>query len=198
MAYGDRTVVEGVDFTLEPGAIGCLLGPSGCGKTTLLRAICGLEPLARGAIVADGVTISTPTRHVAVERRGIGMVFQDLGLLPHLDVAGNVGFGLRAHAGRGPRRAGARAAGPDGAGRQRAAVSRTPCPAACSSAWRWRAHWRRVRACCCWTNPSRASTPRCASTWASRCARSCCAPGPPRCWSRTRRRRRSRWPTGSA
>ena len=94
VAYGDRTVVEGVDFTLEPGTIGCLLGPSGCGKTTLLRAICGLEPLARGAILADGVTLSTPTRHVAVERRGIGMVFQDLGLLPHLDVAGNVGFGL--------------------------------------------------------------------------------------------------------
>ena len=96
VAYGERTVVEGVEFTLEPGAIGCLLGPSGCGKTSLLRAICGLEPLARGAIVADGATISTPARQVAVERRGIGMVFQDLGLLPHLDLAGNVGFGLAA------------------------------------------------------------------------------------------------------
>jgi iron(III) transport system ATP-binding protein len=94
VAYGGRPVVEGVDFTLDPGTIGCLLGPSGCGKTSLLRAICGLEPLAHGAIVADGATISTPAWRLAVERRGIGMVFQDLGLLPHLDIAGNVGFGL--------------------------------------------------------------------------------------------------------
>jgi iron(III) transport system ATP-binding protein len=88
---GAREVVRGVSFTLEEGAIGCLLGPSGSGKTTLLRAIAGLEPLAGGAIHGDGRDLAP----LPPERRGIGLVFQDLALLPHRDAAANIAFGLQ-------------------------------------------------------------------------------------------------------
>jgi len=95
VAYGDTTVVRDVSFVLEPGAIGCLLGPSGCGKTTLLRAIAGFEPVARGEILLHGEAVARPGLTLPPERRRIGMVFQDFALFPHLSVAGNVGFGLR-------------------------------------------------------------------------------------------------------
>jgi iron(III) transport system ATP-binding protein len=88
---GAREVVRGVSFTLEEGAIGCLLGPSGSGKTTLLRAIAGLEPLTGGAIQGDGRDLAP----LPPERRGIGLVFQDLALLPHRDAAANIAFGLQ-------------------------------------------------------------------------------------------------------
>jgi iron(III) transport system ATP-binding protein len=73
-----------------------LLGPSGCGKTTLLRAIAGLEPLLGGSVVLDDRLVAGPGAFVAPEQRRIGMVFQDAALFPHLSVADNVGFGLRA------------------------------------------------------------------------------------------------------
>ncbi len=94
VAYGGREVVRGVDLTLRPGEIGCLLGPSGCGKTTLLRAVAGFEPLCRGSIRLDGRVVSEPSGSVPPERRGVGMVFQDFALYPHLDVAANIAFGL--------------------------------------------------------------------------------------------------------
>ena len=95
IAYGARTVVEGLSLTLERGRIGCLLGPSGCGKTTVLRAIAGFESLQAGEIRLDGEGVSRPGYQLPPERRRIGMVFQDHALFPHLTVAQNVGFGLR-------------------------------------------------------------------------------------------------------
>jgi len=95
IAYGDRCIARGVSFSLEEGAIGCLLGPSGCGKTTLLRAIAGFEPVTSGQIRIRGQTASTPHGRVAPEDRSVGMVFQDFALFPHLSVADNIGFGLR-------------------------------------------------------------------------------------------------------
>jgi iron(III) transport system ATP-binding protein len=95
-AYGEREVVSGVSFSLERGAIGCLLGPSGCGKTTVLRCIAGFEPVQHGEIRLGGETVSSPQALVAPERRRIGMVFQDYALFPHLTVAANIGFGLHA------------------------------------------------------------------------------------------------------
>ncbi len=95
VAYGDTPVVRGAGFALAAGRIGCLLGPSGCGKTTLLRAIAGFEPVRAGAIRLAGETVSTHGRTVAPERRGVGMVFQDFALFPHLTVADNIAFGLR-------------------------------------------------------------------------------------------------------
>jgi iron(III) transport system ATP-binding protein len=95
IAYGARTVVEGLSLTLARGRIGCLLGPSGCGKTTVLRAIAGFEPLTAGEIRLDGERVSFPGWELPPERRRIGMVFQDHALFPHLSVADNVAFGLR-------------------------------------------------------------------------------------------------------
>ncbi|HET7671037.1 MAG TPA: ABC transporter ATP-binding protein, partial [Burkholderiales bacterium] len=94
-AYDDRDVVKGVSFSLERGAIGCLLGPSGCGKTTVLRCIAGFEPVQHGVIRLSGRTVSGPDTWVPPEERRIGMVFQDYALFPHLSVAENIGFGLR-------------------------------------------------------------------------------------------------------
>ncbi|MDM0043898.1 ABC transporter ATP-binding protein [Variovorax dokdonensis] len=85
------------DFSLElpAGHIGCLLGPSGCGKTTVLRAIAGFEPVSSGSIQLGDHLLSSPVVHVAPEKRRVGMMFQEYALFPHLDVASNVGFGLR-------------------------------------------------------------------------------------------------------
>jgi iron(III) transport system ATP-binding protein len=93
-AYGAHRVIRGMDFTLDPGQIGCLLGPSGCGKTTLLRCLAGFEPVQRGEIRLSDRVVSSPDVQVPPELRGVGMVFQDYALFPHLSVAGNVAFGL--------------------------------------------------------------------------------------------------------
>jgi len=87
-----QAIVRGVSFELQPGELGCLLGPSGCGKTTLLRAIAGFQPLQSGEIRLRGQDVS----RLPPEKRGLGFVFQDLALFPHLDVGANVAFGLQA------------------------------------------------------------------------------------------------------
>lgn len=95
--YGRSEVVRGLSFGLQRGEIGCLLGPSGCGKTTVLRCIAGFEPLLSGEIQIAGEAVSTNGMTRAPELRRIGMVFQDYALFPHLNVAGNIGFGLHGH-----------------------------------------------------------------------------------------------------
>lgn len=92
---GLKPVVQDLSLGLPVGHIGCLLGESGCGKTTVLRAIAGFEPVRAGRILLDGAVISSPTEQTAPERRGVGMMFQDYALFPHLTVALNVAFGLR-------------------------------------------------------------------------------------------------------
>lgn len=93
--YDGEAVVHQVSLALAKGQIGCLLGPSGCGKTTLLRAIAGFEPLLAGTIQLDGRTVSNPHQTIPPEKRGVGMVFQDFALFPHLKVADNIAFGIR-------------------------------------------------------------------------------------------------------
>ena len=95
-AYGENQVLSRLSFRLPAGSIGCLLGPSGCGKTTALRCIAGFEGVLAGRILVKGEVVSRPGHTVPPEKRGMGMVFQDYALFPHLDVAGNVAFGLRA------------------------------------------------------------------------------------------------------
>lgn len=93
--YGNHAVVQDASFNVGNGEIACLLGPSGCGKTTLLRAIAGFERVTQGTITLNGQTISSAGLHLPPEQRGIGMVFQDYALFPHLTVAGNIAFGIR-------------------------------------------------------------------------------------------------------
>jgi iron(III) transport system ATP-binding protein len=88
-------VLDGLSFALAGGEIGCLLGSSGCGKTTALRAVAGFVTPDAGAIRIAGREVSSPAAVLPPEKRGVGVVFQDYALFPHLDVAGNVGFGLR-------------------------------------------------------------------------------------------------------
>jgi iron(III) transport system ATP-binding protein len=92
--YGDNRVVNALSMAIEPGQLSCLLGPSGCGKTTVLRAIAGFEPLCGGEIRLAGRTVSRAGYTLPPERRGLGMVFQDYALFPHLSVEQNITFGL--------------------------------------------------------------------------------------------------------
>jgi iron(III) transport system ATP-binding protein len=93
-SFGSAPVLKGVDLHVPEAAVVALLGPSGCGKTTLLRTIAGLESADAGTVVIGGRPVVGPGLDMAPERRRVGMVFQDWALFPHLDVAGNVGYGL--------------------------------------------------------------------------------------------------------
>ncbi len=93
--FDGRAVVSGVSLTIQPGQVTCLLGPSGCGKSTTLRMIAGVEPLDDGQIYVNGTQIADAAMALPPERRGIGLMFQDFALFPHLSVAENVAFGLR-------------------------------------------------------------------------------------------------------
>jgi iron(III) transport system ATP-binding protein len=90
-----QEAVRGVTFSLESGAIGCLLGPSGCGKTTVLRCIAGFESPSAGRILLHGAEVSSAQRSLPPEKRRIGMVFQEHALFPHLTAAGNIAFAFR-------------------------------------------------------------------------------------------------------
>jgi iron(III) transport system ATP-binding protein len=92
----DKTpIVRQISLTLKAGDIGCLLGASGCGKTTLLRAIAGFEPVSGGEIFIAGECIGHAGWQLPVEKRQVGMVFQDYALFPHMNVRDNIAFGLR-------------------------------------------------------------------------------------------------------
>ena len=93
--YDSHPAVRGLTMHVTEGNLVSLLGPSGCGKTTVLRAIAGFHALAAGKILISGREVSRPGFTLPPEKRRLGMVFQDYALFPHLDVADNVGFGLR-------------------------------------------------------------------------------------------------------
>jgi thiamine transport system ATP-binding protein len=89
--FDGRTVLDHLSVDVATGEIVALLGPSGSGKSTLLRVIAGLHDPDGGRVCWDGDDLAGVPPH----RRSIGLVFQDLQLFPHKDVAGNVAFGLR-------------------------------------------------------------------------------------------------------
>jgi ABC-type Fe3+/spermidine/putrescine transport system ATPase subunit len=101
-SFDENPVVCNVSFTVREGELAALLGPSGCGKTTLLRMIAGLELPDAGRIDLDGRQLVNARSHVYVppNRRGIGMVFQDYALWPHMTVERTVSYPLRVARGR--------------------------------------------------------------------------------------------------
>jgi putative spermidine/putrescine transport system ATP-binding protein len=90
--FGAAVVLDDLSIAVAQGEFVSLLGPSGCGKTTLLRCVAGLLRPDAGRITVAGTDITTLPAH----RRNVGVVFQNYALFPHLTVAENIGFGLRA------------------------------------------------------------------------------------------------------
>jgi iron(III) transport system ATP-binding protein len=102
-SFGSHPVLTGLDLEVPAGTFTAILGPSGSGKTTLLRLLAGFERADAGLIRIGDRVVDGPGLHVPPERRHIGYVPQEGALFPHLTVAGNVGFGLRAQQRRGTR-----------------------------------------------------------------------------------------------
>lgn len=92
--YGNGLVLDGLDLELAGGELAAVVGRSGCGKTTLLRLLAGFERPATGQIVIGDRVVAGDGRHVATERRRVGIVPQEGALFPHLTAAENVAFGL--------------------------------------------------------------------------------------------------------
>ena len=90
-SFGTVEVVKGFSLTVDKGEFISFLGPSGCGKTTVLRMVAGFETPTIGSIQIDGQEVTG----LRPNQRNIGMVFQSYALFPNLNVAQNVGFGLR-------------------------------------------------------------------------------------------------------
>ena len=93
--FDDLVVLRDVSLDVSPGEIICLLGESGCGKTTLLRIAAGLERPSAGRVLINDREMSGPSVFVQPEKRGVGLMFQDYALFPHMTIADNVAFGLR-------------------------------------------------------------------------------------------------------
>ena len=89
-SYGDNTILNGLDLTIQKGEVVVILGPSGCGKSTLLRCINGLETINAGEITLDGVKISDNPKELPKIRQRIGMVFQSYDLFPHKTILDNI------------------------------------------------------------------------------------------------------------
>jgi len=91
---GATSILDDVSLVAEASKLTCLLGPSGSGKTTLLRIAAGMEQQSSGLVQLDDVTVGGPDVFLPPEERGVGLVFQDYALFPHLNLLANVSFGL--------------------------------------------------------------------------------------------------------
>ncbi len=90
-SFGKVKAVDGVNFEINRGEFFSLLGPSGCGKTTLLRMVAGFEMPDSGEVFIDGQPMSA----IPPNQRPVNMVFQNYAIFPHMDVRGNISFGMR-------------------------------------------------------------------------------------------------------
>ncbi|MGI9353210.1 MAG: ABC transporter ATP-binding protein [Rhizobiaceae bacterium] len=93
---GKQQILKDISLEVAPGKVLCLLGPSGSGKTSLLRIAAGLIETFSGVVKIDGQEVSSPRKFVPPEKRGVGLVFQDYALFPHLTLMQNIEFGLTA------------------------------------------------------------------------------------------------------
>ncbi|MFE4923746.1 amino acid ABC transporter ATP-binding protein [Streptomyces sp. NPDC056661] len=100
-SFGAVEVLRGIDFTVAPGEVVCVVGPSGSGKSTLLRCVNLLEEPTSGTVTVGGVDMTDPDIDLDAMRRRIGMVFQQFNLFPHLNVLDNLTIAQRRVLGRG-------------------------------------------------------------------------------------------------
>jgi iron(III) transport system ATP-binding protein len=96
--FTGNPVVKDFSLDLEAGEFITLLGPSGCGKTTILRLLAGFERPDSGTIRISGDVVASKNTFLSPDKRRVGMVFQDYALFPHVNVLGNIGFGLKTNA----------------------------------------------------------------------------------------------------
>jgi polar amino acid transport system ATP-binding protein len=94
-SFGDLEVLRGIDMEVRAGEVVCVIGPSGSGKSTLLRCVNLLEEPTSGTVTVDGTELTDPECDIDAARRGIGMVFQQFNLFPHLSALGNVTIAQR-------------------------------------------------------------------------------------------------------
>ena len=96
-AYGKHQVHKGLDLGIKKGECFTLLGPSGCGKTVLIRLIAGHEVPDEGRIIIDNTVVadSASGEYIPPERRGLGIVFQDYAVWPHMTVYDNIAYPLK-------------------------------------------------------------------------------------------------------
>ena len=94
-SFDGKEALRGVSLDIEPSETVCLLGPSGCGKTTLLRIAAGIERPDTGRVLFNHQEVVGPTVFTPPEKRGVGLMFQDFALFPHLTILQNVMFGLQ-------------------------------------------------------------------------------------------------------
>lgn len=90
--FGEMVALKNINLNIQPGEFVSLLGPSGCGKTTLLRIISGFLKPSSGKILLDGQAVES----LSASQRGVGIVFQNYALFPHMSVWDNIAYGLRA------------------------------------------------------------------------------------------------------
>lgn len=93
--YNGVPSVRDLSLSIAPGEILCLLGHSGCGKTTLMRIAAGLERQSAGSVLINGRSVAGNGAFLPPEKRGVGLMFQDYALFPHMTILANVMFGLK-------------------------------------------------------------------------------------------------------
>ena len=93
--FGSNTIIDNISFELEKSEILALVGPSGSGKTSLIRCITGLEDPDKGQVIISDSTVFSDTINIPIEKRDIGIVFQDFALFPHMTFTENISYGIK-------------------------------------------------------------------------------------------------------